>query len=91
MRLYEIEDVILKDLQKMRRKEIEKYHLRVTEGIYGDLINNLYFKEKKMPFQGILAEDFFNSLRDSQDKINARSKNILKGYREGMEKFSLSL
>ena len=56
MRLYEIEDMAIKDLQKMRRAELEKYHLQLSEGQYGDIISSLYFEEKSVPFHGKTAE-----------------------------------
>ena len=61
----------------MRRKEIERYKLKISEGLYGDLISSLYFKEKKTVLQGRVADDFFKNLRESQDKISLMSKNIL--------------
>ena len=44
MRLYEIEDIALKDLQKMRRGELEKYQLKMAEGTFGNIIESIFFK-----------------------------------------------
>ena len=66
MKIYEIEDMAIKEIQKRRMREICDYRLKMREGGFARIVEGLYFQEKGGPMTSREAEEFFENLRDSE-------------------------
>jgi hypothetical protein len=49
MKIYEIEDMAIKEIQKRRMREICDYRLKMREGGFAGVVEGLYFQEKGGP------------------------------------------
>lgn len=77
MRMYEIQDLAVKNIQRNRREQLEKQKFSSLSGRFGEIIETIYFKGKQMLLIGQEVDELIYAINDKQLVLEEVKKPLL--------------